>query len=117
MPTKAFRWLARTSYHFPICLENTHYLSAETDLLKDHKRRYFNILLKKSSKVVVLVMDVPSKIVQLKFLNEKEKYIIPAKYKRPILDELAKLGIDYSFIYPEDHTKKAEMIKDKYLGL
>lgn len=49
--------------------------------------------------------------------NEKEKYIIPAKYKRPILDELARLGIDYSFIYPEDHTKKAEMIKDKYLGL
>lgn len=49
--------------------------------------------------------------------NEKEKYIIPAQYKRPILDELAKLGIDYSFIYPEDHAKKAEMIKDKYLGL
>lgn len=49
--------------------------------------------------------------------NEKEKYIIPAKYKRSILDELAKLGIDYSFIYPEDHAKKAEMIKDKYLGL
>lgn len=49
--------------------------------------------------------------------NEKEKYIIPAKYKRPILDELAKLGIDYSFIYPEDHAKKAEMIKNKYLGL
>ena len=49
--------------------------------------------------------------------NGKEKYIIPAKYKRPILDELAKLGIDYSFIYPEDHAKKAEMIKDKYLGL
>ena len=44
-------------------------------------------------------------------------YLIPAKYKRPILDELAKLGIDYSFIYPEDHAKKAEMIKDKYLGL
>ena len=36
--------------------------------------------------------------------------------KRPILDELAKLGIDYSFIYPEDHAKKAEVIKDKYLG-
>lgn len=49
--------------------------------------------------------------------NEKEKYIIPAKYKRSILDELAKLGIDYSFIYPEDHAKKAEMIKAKYLGL
>lgn len=49
--------------------------------------------------------------------DEKEKYIIPAKYKRPILDELAKLGIDYSFIYPEDHAKKAEMIKEKYLGL
>lgn len=49
--------------------------------------------------------------------NEKEKYIIPAEYKRPILDELAKLGIDYSFIYPEDHAKKAEMIKDRYLGL
>ncbi|KRL26015.1 hypothetical protein FD27_GL001402 [Limosilactobacillus frumenti DSM 13145] len=49
--------------------------------------------------------------------NEKEKYIIPAKYKRSILDELAKLGIDYSFIYPEDHAKKAEMIKNKYLGL
>jgi hypothetical protein len=49
--------------------------------------------------------------------NEKEKYIIPAQYKRPILDELAKLGIDYSFIYPEDHAKKAEMIKDRYLGL
>lgn len=49
--------------------------------------------------------------------DEKEKYIIPAQYKRPILDELAKLGIDYSFIYPEDHAKKAEMIKDKYLGL
>ena len=48
---------------------------------------------------------------------EKEKYIIPAKYKRSILDELAKLGIDYSFIYPEDHAKKAEMIKAKYLGL
>ncbi|MBB1062982.1 FRG domain-containing protein [Limosilactobacillus fastidiosus] len=48
--------------------------------------------------------------------NEKEKYIIPAEYKRPILDELAKLGIDYSFIYPEDHAKKAEMIKAKYLG-
>ncbi|WP_457801853.1 hypothetical protein [Limosilactobacillus reuteri] len=31
--------------------------------------------------------------------------------------ELAKLGIDYSFIYPEDHAKKAEMIKDRYLGL
>lgn len=49
--------------------------------------------------------------------NEKEKYIIPAKYKRPILDELAKLGIDSSFIYPEDHAKKAELIKNKYLGL
>ena len=49
--------------------------------------------------------------------NEKEKYIIPAQYKRPILDELAKLGIDYSFIYPEDHAKKAEMIKNRYLGL
>lgn len=49
--------------------------------------------------------------------DEKEKYIIPAKYKRPILDELAKLGIDYSFIYPEDHAKKAEMIREKYLGL
>ena len=49
--------------------------------------------------------------------NEKEKYIIPAQYKRPILDELSKLGIDYSFIYPEDHAKKAEMIKEKYLGL
>lgn len=49
--------------------------------------------------------------------NEKEKYIIPAKYKRPILDELAKLGIDYGFIYPEGHAKKAEMIKEKYLGL
>lgn len=49
--------------------------------------------------------------------GEKEKYIIPAQYKRSILDELAKLGIDYSFIYPEDHAKKAEMIKDKYLGL
>lgn len=49
--------------------------------------------------------------------NEKEKYIVPAKYKRPILDELAKLGIDYGFIYPEDHAKKAEMIKEKYLGL
>lgn len=48
--------------------------------------------------------------------NEKEKYIIPAEYKRSILDELAKLGIDYSFIYPEDHAKKAEMIKAKYLG-
>lgn len=49
--------------------------------------------------------------------NEKEKYIIPTEYKRPILDELAQLGIDYSFIYPEDHAKKAEMIKNKYLGL
>lgn len=49
--------------------------------------------------------------------HEKEKYIVPAKYKRPILDELAKLGIDYGFIYPEDHGKKAEMIKNKYLGL
>lgn len=49
--------------------------------------------------------------------DEKEKYIIPAQYKRSILDELAKLGIDYSFIYPEDHAKKAEMIKDRYLGL
>ena len=42
--------------------------------------------------------------------DEKEKYIIPAQYKRSILDELAKLGIYYSFIYPEDHAKKAEMI-------
>ena len=49
--------------------------------------------------------------------NEKEKYIIPVQYKQSILDELAKLGIDYSFIYPEDHAKKAEMIKSKYLGL
>lgn len=49
--------------------------------------------------------------------NEKEKYIVPTRYKRPILDELAKLGIDYSFIYPEDHAKKAEMIKNRYLGL
>lgn len=49
--------------------------------------------------------------------HEKEKYIVPAEYKRSILDELAKLGIDYGFIYPEDHAKKAEMIKDKYLGL
>lgn len=47
--------------------------------------------------------------------DEKEKYIIPAKYKRAILDELATLGIDYSFIYPEDHAKKAEMIKNRYL--
>lgn len=49
--------------------------------------------------------------------NEKEKYIIPTKYKRSILDELAQLGIDYSFIYPEDHAKKAEMIRDRYLGI
>lgn len=49
--------------------------------------------------------------------SEKEKYIIPLQYKRSILDELAKLGIDYSFIYPEDHAKKAEMIRNKYLGL
>lgn len=47
--------------------------------------------------------------------SEKEKYIIPAKYKRAILDELATLGIDYSFIYPEDHAKKAEMIKNRCL--
>ena len=49
--------------------------------------------------------------------DEKEKYIIPVQYKHGILDELAKLGIDYSFIYPEDHTKKAELIKNKYLEL
>jgi hypothetical protein len=49
--------------------------------------------------------------------DEKEKYIIPVQYKHGILDELAKLGIDSSFIYPEDHTKKAELIKNKYLEL
>lgn len=48
--------------------------------------------------------------------NEKEKYIIPFQYKRSILEELARLGIDYSFIYPEDHGKKAEMIRNKYLA-
>lgn len=62
MSTKAFRWLAGTSYHFPICLENAHYLSAETDRLKDHKRRYFNILLKKSSKKESPLRKVSSQV-------------------------------------------------------
>lgn len=47
--------------------------------------------------------------------DEKEKYIIPYQYKHSILQELSQLGIDEGFIYPDDHSRKANLIKERYL--
>lgn len=43
------------------------------------------------------------------------KFRIPQKRKEYILEELATLGINRSFIYPDDYSMVAGEIKEKYL--